>query len=660
MESPFFAIAEFTYDWESWISPEGHLRWVNPAVERITGYSVAECMALADYPLPLVVPADRPAVEDILALARRGETGNHFEFRVQRKDGEVRWAAISWQPITVAGQDVGFRSSVRDIHERKQMEEQLQAAVQRAEEANHQKTQFLANVTHELRTPLQSILGYAQLLMAAKLPEPLHGYVDVLRQQSEHLEHLVSELLDFSALQAGMLPLRVERFEPTRVLEGVLRGLEPLAQSKQLSLSWQLDLPETMCGDPRRVAQVLTNLVGNAIEYTPAGEVRVVARRRLGVSADAVTAGSTPSDPGETMNEGDAVCVHVDDTGPGLPAGEQLFEPFVQGRHERRTERIGGVGLGLALSRQLCVRMGGSLSAGTSPLGGARLSVVLPRVAPGTSRAVAHFQDVPSPISLEPDFAERHALRILVVDDVDAAREFLAAALRALGYEPSTAASADEAFELVEREPFDTLLVDIQMPEVDGWTTARGLRARLGSAPYLVALTAQSTADDAKRLTEAGFDGYATKPISLAGLQSLLTQAHAHQQKRSTARALFDQRRWDEMARIPAGPGRTLLDQMRVRVAAALPAVLQRIEAALNTPQQPGPLASALHDASGLFGLIGASSAHELAARCERAVQDTSLTTGERTCVTEQHAAAIAELLELGQEVLLELKAQRR
>ncbi len=640
MESPFRAIAEYTYDWESWIDPEGQLRWVNAAVERITGYGVAECLEMADYPLPLVHAGDRPAVARVLQQAREGQSGNHFEFRVLRKDGEMRWAAISWQPITVEGKRVGFRSSVRDIHQRKEMEAELQQAVQRAEAANHAKSEFLANVTHELRTPLQSIIGYAQLLAAADLAQPHAEYVRTLQQQSEHLEHLVSDLLDYSALQGGMLALRAERHEPDRVLAHVVDGLMPLATAKGLKLTRQGAVAASAVGDARRLGQVLTNLIGNAIKYTPEGRVEV-------------SAGHSP-ERGEYW-----IC--VDDTGPGLPAGE-LFQPFVQGKVPEGG-RGEGVGLGLAISHQFCTRMGGSLEPSTSPLGGARLMVRLPLSAASDAHQVAHFDESAVPLQVSGEFARRHPLSVLVVDDVEALRTFLGEALRALGYQPQLAAGADEAFALAEEHTIDLALVDIQMPGVDGWGAARGLRARLGEGAYLVALTAQSSADDADRLERAGFDGYANKPMRMGTLQALLQRAHARRVRLGAAESgasgevgtatddsltddsLFNASRWQEMRQIRTQSGGTLLELMQSRVATALPEVLQRIDVA-NETEDPAALRRAVHDAGGLFALIGARQAQHLAERCE---EQGALASSD----------AVKRLTVLAQEVVARLLALR-
>lgn len=600
---PFRAIADFTYDWESWISPTGKLLWVNPAVERLTGYSPSECMEMADYPLPLVYALDRPALKEVLEKASRGHSGNHFEFRVACKQGQVRWAAISWQPITVDGKAVGFRSSVRDIDERKRMEQELQAAVQRAEEANHAKTQFLANITHELRTPLQSIIGYTQLLIAGKLNATMRSYASTVLEQSEHLEHLVSELLDYSALQAGMLSLHNELFNPVEVMGGVMRGMQPLARKKGLTLDADIEVEGQLYGDPRRFSQVLSNLIGNAIRYTHTGGVRLTARVNMS----------------RRMLE-----IHVDDSGPGLPEGCDVFDPFRQG--PRTDGSSGGVGLGLTLSRQLCVRLGGALNGGRSNMGGARLSVELPLTAPG-------FESASTPVDLERDsFTATPSpvvfpLRILVLDDVRAAREFLVEALRSMGYTPQAAGSADEAFRLIAQEPVDLALVDIQMPEVDGWSAGRGLRARLGSGSYLVALSAQSNANDPVRLRDAGFNAFALKPIKLAGLRALLTQAHQHRnasQHQTDGGALdagqFDAERWSELASIVTPSGATLLQTMTTRVAGALPDVVTRIDTALDQ-KNTAELERALHEANGLLALVGAKNAQLVCDRAERAVE---------------------------------------
>jgi PAS domain S-box-containing protein len=595
----FRAIADYTYDWETWVGPGGEVLWVNPAVERITGYSVAECMQLVDYPLELVHEADRAGVRQVLARARASESGNHYEFRVRRKDGAVRWAAISWQPLVSAeGEHLGYRSSVRDIDERKQLETQLHEALRQAESASRAKSEFLANVSHELRTPLQSILGYAQLLGAAELEPKLAGYVGTLLEQGELLDRLVSDLLDYSSLSAGLLPLRSEPYRPHAVVEAALRAAAPLATQKGLWLRLgPVQAPEQCVGDPARVSQVLANLLTNAIKFTERGGAEV-----------------------SVASEGAGYRVTVDDTGPGMPDDETLFLPFRQAEaHAARS--AGGVGLGLAISRQLCERMGGSLVSGASPSGGARFVATFPARAPGVgSAALGPFEPDAAPAPLSRSFSTQHPLAILVIDDVEPAREFMQAALGALGYEAALAASAEEAFRLADARFFELVLVDIQMPGIDGWEAARGLRARLGPKPFLVALTANALANDAPLLRTVGFDAFAQKPMRFRELQALLRRAH-ERAARAEPPSEFDAERWRELAALSVAPGESLLGRMQKRVEGALPEARRRLIATRDAADA-AELARALHDLHGLLALIGATRAASCVRDAERRVTE--------------------------------------
>jgi PAS domain S-box-containing protein len=596
----FRAIADYTYDWETWVGTGGEVVWMNPAVERITGYSVPECMQLSDYPLALVHEADRDAVRDVLGRARAGESGNHFEFRVRRKDGSTRWAAISWQPLfSAGGESLGYRSSVRDIDERKQLEGQLHEALRQAEAASRAKSEFLANVSHELRSPLQSIIGYAQLLGAAELEPALQRYVLTLLEQGEQLDRLVSDLLDYSSLSAGLLPLRSEPYRPLAVVEAAVRAATPLAAKKGLWLRLaHADAPEGCVGDPGRISQVLANLLTNAIKFTARGGIEV-------------TLEDAGADAGYRVT--------VDDTGPGMASDDSLFLPFRQAAAHTASS-TGGVGLGLAISRQLCELMGGTLASDTNSYGGARLVATLPIRASGEGQAVLEaFSPEEAPAPLHRSFAARHPLDILVVDDMDTARDFMHAALGALGYDAALAVSAQEGFRLAEVRSFGLVLVDIQMPGIDGWGAARGLRARLGPAPFLVALTANALANDAPLLRTVGFDAFAQKPLRIGDLQALLRRAHGRH-ARAVWASEFDDERWNELAAVDIGAGENLLGRMQRRCNEALPDLRVRLSRA-RSASDTDALGRALHDLHGLLRLIGATRAADCARRAEESIQ---------------------------------------
>lgn len=578
----FRAIAEYTYDWESWVSPGGMVLWINPAAERITGYTVEECLALEDYPLPLVHPADRPGVASVLKSAQEGGSGNHFEFRVRRKDGTLRWGAISWQPMSAPGGALlGYRTSVRDIADRKRIEDALRQAMRQAESANRLQSEFLANVSHELKTPLQSILGYAELLLLVDASGPGREYARVIQEQGRALERLVDDLLDHSSLQAGALPFRMETFSAQALLEETLRGLEPLAKKKGLTLTSSLNAHGSITCDPGRIAQVARNLVTNAIKFTEVGQIAVSAH---------------------LQEEARLLQIHVDDTGPGVEDPETLFLPFRRGQHETLRP---GVGLGLAICRHICRHLGGEVTFSKSQLGGARFSATF---ATDFDRETAVHRFSGSEGQPEPKSTLPRSLVALAVDDVLPSREFLGEALRSLGQEGHIASSADDGYEQAERLRPDLILVDIQMPEIDGWSAARGLRARLGKRPFLVAMSASGSADDTQRLTQAGFHGFAKKPLSLAALRHLLIEAASHVENYDEKESLFDEARLRELASLGSAAKGLLLDRVRLQVATDLQDAL----AALRSAKQ-SELSHIAHQVAGLGGLIGARHMHALA-----------------------------------------------
>lgn len=597
-EIPFRALADYTYDWESWLDASGRVRWVNPAITRLTGYSVEEGLAMPDYPLPLVVPEDRPIMQSVLSRAREGHAGNHVEFRVLQKDGQLRWTAISWQPLEdEQGVPLGVRTSVRDIDQHKQLERALEAALHRAEAANLAKVEFLANVSHELRTPLTSILGYTELLRATCHEPKQKRFLSTIATQGQQLDRLVADLLDFSTLGAGSLPLRPANIRPGAVVREVVRALLPRAQSKGLSLDQHIEHCPLVSMDPARLTQVVSNLIDNAIKYTEAGRVTVRCHRHV--------------DSGE-------LAVTVEDTGPGLPTAVDLFQPFRQGRTAK-----GGVGLGLAIAARLCRAMGGDLVTCTGEAPGAcfRATFAAP-LALGEEDEPVGTKPAPS---AEP-LAELFPLRIMVVDDVASAREFLADALRALGYEPTTAASGEEALTRARAQPPDVTFIDLQMPGQDGWSVARALRQFLGPERTLIGASASHLLADSPGLAAAGFDAFLAKPTPLAALRALLARIATRQgldgaidhdassQFGSTISFELGHARLIELEALQGPDGTSLLRRTLERVESELSTLESRLGA---EPSDLAELRRAVHDLAGVFALVGAREAQTLAGQVE-------------------------------------------
>lgn len=496
MTDLFRAIAEFTYDWESWIDPDGRTAWVNPAVERMTGYSVEECRRMRRYPLSIIAPEDRERMAKALDGARLGTSGNDVEFRIVRKDGSRRWLAISWQPLLLRGKKHGYRTSVRDIDDRKKAAEALVEAKQRAEAADRAKSEFLAVMSHEIRSPLQVVNGYSQLLARTPLTPKQASYVEPMKRENEALLRIVGDVLDFSSLQSGRLELDETVFDPRDVIDGVVEAAAPRAQEKKLRVraTTSASVPHAVVGDPYRIRQVLRNIVDNAVKFTATGSVVIRASAR-----------------------GDRLVVRVRDTGVGIPKSRygRIFEMFSQA-DASTSRRYGGSGLGLAICRRLCERMGGSVDVGPGTNGkGTTFTVRLPLRLPIASASPAV---PPTPLAIDRTFAAHVPLRILVVDDSAIARDVAVALLAELGYAADRAASGRAALALTKKRPYDLVLLDMHMPGLDGLETARQLRRRR-RPPRVVALTADVFVRDAEEL-----DAVLTKPLELRTLAAFLAR----------------------------------------------------------------------------------------------------------------------------------------
>ncbi len=653
----FRAVADYTYDWESWIDATGQLVWVNPAVERMTGFGVAECFRMKDYPLPLVHSEDREAIAALLRAAAAGGSGNDFEFRVVTKQGETRWLAVSWQGLQQGdGVPLGYRTSVRDIHERKLSERRLQEAMRWAEQAAAARQDFLATMSHELRTPLQCIVGYAQLLEGELADSRQHHFAEIIRAEGEAMLRIVGGVLEFSSLQVAESPLEERTFQLAELVESCVRAARPLADAKGLSLVTNIrrrGLPRFVIADDLRIRQVLTNLVGNAIKFTEAGRVVVT------------LAQGSPRSCTSRSTSRCKVRLTVADTGPGIAPADQarLFTPFHQA-DEGAARKHGGTGLGLAISKRLCDLLGGELWLETTQGRGSTFIVELPVAAAprdavsSASTSLSGPEPNLAPPQADRGFAERHPLTLLVVDDSPAVLELMTEFLKLLGYAADTAATAREAVAAAARAPYDLILMDLHMPDLDGMAAARLIRAQgaeRSARPAIVALTADPFARAQALSSEGGMDAFLTKPLAFVDLKALLTRVaqleqltsspHApHEEERAPAatrprarrerpalrEVKLDPRVLEDLRETRSAEGRTLLDRMGARVledGAALLAELKSIVAE-RAPRGAGrddPARSAAvrartlrHVAHRLKGnalLVGAS---ELARECQK------------------------------------------
>ncbi|MFO0420607.1 MAG: ATP-binding protein [Planctomycetota bacterium] len=583
---PFRAIAESTYDWEMWIEAGGRLRWVNPAVERFTGLDPDACLADPRFPLSVVDERDRDAMRALLDRAAAGASGNDVEFRVVHRDGSSHWASMSFQPLVDGGVARGFRTSVRDIDERKRFEERLSTAEREASRAAGDRADLLATLSHELRSPLHCIAGYADILRAKAVDPETARQAGIVVDQSESVLRLVEDLLRYVAGEATASNLVAEPFDLGTLVRDVVEVTTPRARPRvALRFVGEANGPRVI-GDRERLRQVVTNLVDNALRYTTVGEVVV--------TIAAPSAGR--------------VRLEVADTGPGMSdeLRARARQPFVQGPGAL----AGGVGLGLAIVDRLVRSMAGRFELESELGRGTRAIVDLPLPPASVPRAPA--TDTAGPA--------RTPLRILVVDDSEAARELVVSMVRALGHEADEAASGALALAAARVNCYDLVLVDYHMPEQDGVSTATALAAAAATPPFVVLLTANVLVAERASELPRSIDRVVAKPLRLARLRELAAEAassvrsvHATPVSRPTprSRALpFDDEPLVELLSLSARGGRAAF---LVRMREALAQGYADVAAA-----RPGAeRAEAAHGLKGLLLSVGAASAAALAARVE-------------------------------------------
>jgi two-component system, sensor histidine kinase len=376
---------------------------------------------------------------------------------------------------------------------------ELSSAKERAEDASRAKSAFLANMSHEIRTPMTAILGYSDLMLSpVQTMSDRVNCLQVVRRNARHLMDLINDILDISKIEAEKMVVEKIPCDAARLVVEVVSMLRVRAMAKQLTLRADFvgDIPEIVHTDPLRLKQVVMNLTGNAIKFTENGEIAV----RMSV---------------EKTADGSRIHVDVVDTGIGMTPEQigRLFQPFVQA-DESMTRKYGGSGLGLAISRRLAIHMGGDLSVKSDPGKGSTFSLVVE----GGS-----VKDIPMRFGLtesmlvvlaQPTCDAEITLRgrILLAEDGIDNQQLLTMHLTMAGAEVVVVPNGKEAVEKVRREPFDLVLMDMQMPELDGYAATSQLR-RMGFKLPIIALTAHAMAGDRSKCLDAGCTDYLTKPI---------------------------------------------------------------------------------------------------------------------------------------------------
>jgi two-component system sensor histidine kinase/response regulator len=475
----------------------------SPRIETMLGYPANTYQKDPSYWEKILHPEDRERV--MAAEAESLEDGQFsLEYRVMTRDGRVVWVHDEAKIVhDEEGRPRFWQGVVFDITQRKRAEVEIQKAREAAEAASGAKSQFLANMSHEIRTPMNGVIGMTGLLLDTELTPEQREYAETVRTSGENLLTIINDILDFSKIEAGRMELETIDFDLGTVVEEALGLFAESAHAKGLELASlvEREVPTALRGDPGRLTQVLTNLLGNAIKFTEAGEVVLHVRR-----------------PGHQATDGSATTTmirfEVKDTGIGMTEEQQskLFRSFTQA-DASTTRRYGGTGLGLAISKQLVELMGGEIGL-QSELGvGSTFFFEVPLTEQQQQREGSSLS---APAARRADLRE---LRVLVVDDNATNRKIVHHQVISWGMNNGMAEDGPSALSKLRSaketgEPYDLAIIDMQMPMMDGMQLAREIKADPAIAPTrLIMLTSLSWRADTKEARQAGISAYLTKPV---------------------------------------------------------------------------------------------------------------------------------------------------
>ena len=492
----------------------------NRAMEEMTGLCKEQIIGKSDYayalpfygePRPILIDlidkSDTEIESKYLSLERMGRTicAEAFVPSLFRGRGAYAWSKAS---LLYDGQGslIGAIETIRDITERKLAEEELKRAKEAAEAAARAKSEFLAMLSHEIRTPLNAIIGMTSLLIADHGISPaILDSIETIRDSGDALLAIINDILDFSKMEKEILRLECQPFDLQSCIEESIGQVILKAREKGLQVSYsKSDLaPSTLVGDSSRVRQILINLLSNAIKFTDKGEV-VVTVETMPLSGDS-----------------QEILISVKDTGIGIPRDrfDMLFRPFSQADMSSK-RRYGGTGLGLAISRKLVDLMGGRIWAESEPDRGSIFHFTIP-----LHTTLDRTDDaLPLATQREPSIeaSPGENFRILLAEDNPVNQKVALKMLKKLGFSADAVTNGWEVLEALERKHYDVVLMDIQMPEMDGFETAQRIRQKWPEKPRIIAVTAYALEGDRERCLAAGMDEYLRTPVKLDELWSAI------------------------------------------------------------------------------------------------------------------------------------------
>ncbi len=481
---------------------EGSYMSVNPALAQIFGYESPDEMMCSVTHIGRQLYVDANRRQQFAAIMAEKGSVKDFESEMRRKDGSVIWVSERARAVRdIDGKLLYYEGTIEDITARRDAEGTVRQARDAALESVRLKSEFLANMSHEIRTPMNGIIGMAGLLLDMPLSPKQRDFAQTISTSAESLLTIINDILDFSKIEAGMLTFEDIDFDLTTVVDGSVELLATRAASKGVELGALIssNVPVALRGDPGRLRQVLTNLLGNAVKFTAAGEV-VVRAELVDEKAHEAT-----------------LRFRVTDTGIGIPPEVQgtLFQAFVQADGST-TRKYGGTGLGLAICKQLVQQMGGEIGVESEPGKGSTFWFTA-RLARQEGKAAVRMPRT-----------ELQHKRVLIVDDNATSRQILHHLVNAWGMADQQASTALEAMTILGRaaqrgQPFDAVVLDAEMPGRSGFDLARMVKSDPRfQAPKLVMLTSLDRRDDSEQLRESGVDAHLHKPVKQTALRECL------------------------------------------------------------------------------------------------------------------------------------------
>lgn len=499
-----------------------YFEYISPAVKEIKEVSVTEAMEDSSLVLNQIHPEDiKDYQEAMIKSMKTLETFSH-EWRIITPSGKVKWIKANSRPKKRSNGKIAWYGAVIDITEAKQAELALKKAKEMAEDATKAKSEFLANMSHEIRTPMNGVLSMAELLLTTPLTSQQQDIVQTIVDSGKSLLVILNDILDLSKIQSGIVELEQDSIILTELIKSVCNLFAQKAKEKAINFSYLInpDVPHRILGDSTRLRQILFNLVGNAIKFTEAGEVFVFVSTRI------------------LADDNHEIRISIKDSGIGISKEDldKLFQSFSQG-DASINRKYGGTGLGLAICKNLVTLMGGNIwveSNGKTGGNPPQHWVSMVDEEESNQGSIFHFTIVTQELfqselacTTPPDIpkiviSKKSNLKILVAEDYKPNQKVIEYLLASLGYEADIVENGLQVLEILEKQFYDVILMDMQMPEMDGITATKIIRQSPQKQPYIIALTANALEDDRIKCIDVGMNDYISKPISIEQLKIAL------------------------------------------------------------------------------------------------------------------------------------------